>query len=265
MDFWFAAFVVVSTIAIILCVGLMLVCRVVAEQARDADVAMILCIGLMLVCRSTQADVHATRAELAAFQKTPVNQVTLEEPDTPERLVDLLRMVEKDVHVPLSAIPPSFRKSGQPIEMQKLAVLLQDPEAKPEEFDPLWVQAIANLAKTDPNAGIAELTGEFNRLVALEEAESQTPVPPSPEDEAAAPRAPGSDTLASPVKPSFQALFQDHFPLVFARVQRFGLPAQEAEGVTVEVFVAVFKALDPWLRAITYRTAREHLERGGAR
>jgi hypothetical protein len=240
MDFWFAAFVVVSTIGIVLC------------------------IALVLAWRSMREEVLAARAELAAFQKTPDPPVASEEPDIPERLGDLLRMVEEDIHVPLAAIPPSLRKSGQPIVVQKLAVLMQDPEAKPEEFDHLWVEVVANLSKTNPDATLGEIADEFNRLAALEETSSQTAALPL-EGETAPACGRARERLAATVRPSFQALYEEHFPGVFAAVQRFGVPAQDAEDVAVAVFLAVFKAFDPWLKAITYRTAREHLERGGVR
>jgi hypothetical protein len=245
MDFWFAAFVVVSMIGIVLCSS------------------------LMLEKRSLQRELRATRAELAAcsvgrspaFAKAaPRSRV---DPDVPERLGELLRMVQEDIRVPLTAIPPSLRKSGQPIEIQKLAVILQDPEAKPDEFEPLWVDAIANLVKTNPDATLGEITREFNRLVALEEASSQTPVPPSPEDEATAARGAPGEAFAFPERPSFQALYQEHVAGVFAAVRRFGVPEKEAEDVAGAVFVAVYQALDPWLKTITYRTVRDHLKRGG--
>jgi hypothetical protein len=210
-------------------------------------------------------EVRAARAELAAVQKIPVHPVASDEPGIPERLRDLLRMVEEDVHVPLSSIPPSFRQTGQPIATQKLAVLMQDPQAKPEEFDRLWVEVIANLSKTNQDATPGEIADEFNRLAALEETSHKTPAPPLEEGKAAGGRGRARDPLAASVRPSFQALYQEHFPGVVAAVQRFGVPAQEAEDVAAAVFRAVFKALDPWLKAITYRTAREHLERGGAR
>lgn len=244
MDFWFAAFVVVSTIGIVLCTA------------------------LLLAWRGLQRELRATRAELAACSgqpfPLPANAAPRSrvDPDVPERLGELLRMAQEDMRVPLTAIPPWLRRSGQPIEIQKLAVILQDPKAKPEEFDPLWVDVIVNLLQTNPDATLGEITSEFNRLVALEEASSQTPVPPSPEDEATAARGAEGEELTSPERPSFQALYQEHVAGVFATVQRLGVPAEDAEDVTRAVFVAIFKALDPWLKTITDRTVREHLERG---
>jgi RNA polymerase sigma-70 factor, ECF subfamily len=73
---------------------------------------------------------------------------------------------------------------------------------------------------------------------------------------------------------TFSVLFRQHFAAVRDAVLRFGVPTRNAEDVTQDVFLAVFKALGrydparpfkPWLKTITYRTARDHLELGRSR
>src|SRR4051794_15976875 len=76
------------------------------------------------------------------------------------------------------------------------------------------------------------------------------------------------------MQPTFTALYREHAATVFDAVHRFGVHPRNAEDVVQDVFFAVFKALDrydparpfkPWLKTITYRTARDHLELGRTR
>jgi RNA polymerase sigma-70 factor, ECF subfamily len=84
---------------------------------------------------------------------------------------------------------------------------------------------------------------------------------------------PQASTASSP-HPTFTALFQEHFTWVLSAVQRFGVHPRNTEDVAQDVFVAVFNALGrydpsrpfkPWLKTITYRTARDYLELGRTR
>jgi RNA polymerase sigma factor (sigma-70 family) len=74
---------------------------------------------------------------------------------------------------------------------------------------------------------------------------------------------------SSPTRPTFESLYREHFSGVLASVHRFGVAARDAEDVTQDVFIALFMAFDrydpsrplrPWVKAITYRTARDFLE-----
>jgi RNA polymerase sigma-70 factor, ECF subfamily len=67
----------------------------------------------------------------------------------------------------------------------------------------------------------------------------------------------------------FTALFREHFVGVTSAVQRFGVHPRNAKDVAQDVFLNVLNALDrydpsrpfkSWLKTITYRTARDHLE-----
>jgi RNA polymerase sigma-70 factor, ECF subfamily len=68
---------------------------------------------------------------------------------------------------------------------------------------------------------------------------------------------------------SFAALFREHFAWVLSAVRWFGVHPRNAEDVAQDVFLKVFEALDrcdrsrpikPWLKTVTYRTARDHLK-----
>ena len=176
--------------------------------------------------------------------------MNLDAGEVPMRLGDLLDLVlDGQIPMPVEAMPSWLRASDVPIGIQKLALLLQPDAANPDEFDPLWIPALTNVFSADPNPTLDEAAAEFNRLAALAEAERWTPVPPV---------GAGED---SPMPSFFHALFNEYIAEVFVAVQRYGVPAPEAEEVTRDAFLAVGEGLHPWVRTIAYRTARAHLER----
>jgi RNA polymerase sigma-70 factor, ECF subfamily len=76
----------------------------------------------------------------------------------------------------------------------------------------------------------------------------------------------------SPPPPSFEALFQAHFDYVRLLARLAGVPAPDAEDLAQSVFLVLFLAMGqghfdpsasarPWLKATTYRMARDYLKR----
>lgn len=110
----------------------------------------------------------------------PLDQIAL---DMPDRLDALLRWVE-EIEVLPEEIPLWLRISDHPLELQKLAVLMQspkvlnpDPGVAPEPFDPRWVQVLVNLCRTKPDATFVEIADEYNRLALEDSAAHPAPEP----------------------------------------------------------------------------------------
>ena len=72
--------------------------------------------------------------------------------------------------------------------------------------------------------------------------------------------------------PSFEALFEAHFDYVVLLIRLAGVPKAETEDLAQSVFLALFIAMEqgrydpsmdakPWLKATTYRIARDHMQR----
>jgi DNA-directed RNA polymerase specialized sigma24 family protein len=68
--------------------------------------------------------------------------------------------------------------------------------------------------------------------------------------------------------PRLVTMFRENYLWILAAVQRFGVPARQAQDVALHVFVALFKATEQgdagrplklWLKSATYRAARDHL------
>jgi RNA polymerase sigma-70 factor, ECF subfamily len=75
-----------------------------------------------------------------------------------------------------------------------------------------------------------------------------------------------ADAAASST-PSFEALYDRHFPYVWRSVQHLGVPASAADDVVQEIFIVVHgklagfegrSSLKTWLYGITLRVARNH-------
>jgi RNA polymerase sigma-70 factor, ECF subfamily len=74
----------------------------------------------------------------------------------------------------------------------------------------------------------------------------------------------------SPVRPSFDQIYEEYLPYVWRTVLRMGIPEQYAEDATQEVFIVVHRQLGEfegrskvktWLFSIAFRITREWLRR----